>query len=61
MVNKAAVRLQFAWMEQTERTRQSPGEEPAPVSEARMQKRNAHYLSLETLGPYPAQEATVGD
>lgn len=26
-----------------------------------MQERNAHYLSLETLGLGPTQEATVGD
>lgn len=45
-------------MEQTERT---PGEESAPLSEAGTQERNAHYLSLETLGLHPAQEATVGD
>lgn len=48
-------------MEQTERTPQSPGEERAPFSEAGMQERNAHYLSLETLGLHPIQEATVGD
>ncbi len=53
--------LAFAWMKQTERTLQSPGEESAPLSEAGMQERNAHYLSLETLGLHPTQEATVGD
>lgn len=37
-------------MEQTERTLRSPGEESAPLSEARMQERNTHYLSLEALG-----------
>lgn len=37
--------MAFAWMEQTERTLQSPGEESAPFSEAGMQERNAHYLS----------------
>lgn len=51
----------FSWMKQTERTLQSPGEESAPLSEAGMQERTAHYLSLETLGLHPAQEATVGD
>lgn len=45
-------------MEQTERTLRSPGEESAPLSET---ERNAHYLSLGTLGLGPAQEATVGD
>lgn len=45
-------------MEQTERT---PGEESAPLAEARMQERNAHYLSLETLGLRPTQNATVGE
>lgn len=48
-------------MERTERTLLSPGEESAPLSEARMQERNAHYLSLETLGLRPTQDATVGD
>lgn len=48
-------------MEQTERTLQSPGEESAPLSGAGMQERNAHYLSLETPGLHPTQEATVGD
>lgn len=48
-------------MEQTERTIQSPGEKSAPLSEAGKQERNAHYLSLETLGLHPTQEATVGD
>lgn len=48
-------------MEQTERTLRSPGEESAHLSEAGMQDRNAHYLSLETLGLRPTQEATVGD
>lgn len=51
----------FAWMEQTERILQSPGEESAPLSEAGMQERNAHYLSSETPGLCPTQEATVGD
>lgn len=55
------MRLAFAWMEQTERTLQSPGEECAPLSEAGMQEWNAHYLSLETLGLDPTREATVGD
>lgn len=55
------MRLAFAWMEQTERTLQSPGEECVPLSEAGMQEWNAHYLSLETLGVDPTQEATVGD
>lgn len=47
-------------MEETERTLQSPGEESARLSEAGMRERNAHYLSLETLGSSPMQEATVG-
>lgn len=47
-------------MEPTERTLQSPGEESAPLSEAGMRERNAHYLSLDTPGFCPTQEATVG-
>ena len=45
----------FAWMEPTERTLQSPGEESAPVSET---MRNAHCLGLETLGLRPTKEGT---
>lgn len=50
--------LSFAWMEQTERTLRPPGEKSAPLSE---RERDAHYLSLETLGLRPTHEATVGD
>lgn len=47
-------------MEQTERTLQSPGEESASLPEAGMRERNAHYLSLETLGCCPTQGANGG-
>lgn len=46
--------------ERTERTLQSPGEESAPLPEAGMRERNAHYLSLEALGFCPTQEANGG-
>lgn len=46
--------MQFVWMEPVERTLRSPGVVAAPSSEAGMEERSTHYLSLEELGPHPA-------